>query len=90
MENLLEGLLSITWQQVVMILVGLLLIYLAIKKEYEPMLLLPMGFGALLANIPLSSAVGDGGFFNLTERGRNFNGIISYTYIYSRRGHDRF
>lgn len=67
MENLLEGLLSITWQQVVMILIGLLLIYLAIKKKYEPMLLLPMGFGAILANIPLSSAVGDGGFLTLLK-----------------------
>ena len=50
-----------------MILIGLLLIYLAIKKKYEPMLLLPMGFGAILANIPLSSAVGDGGFLTLLK-----------------------
>lgn len=42
MEFIYEGLLSITPQQVIMYLVGLLLIYLAIKKEYEPALLLPM------------------------------------------------
>jgi carboxybiotin decarboxylase len=42
----------------IMIAVGVLLIYLAIKKGYEPLLLLPMGFGAILANIPFSSAVG--------------------------------
>ena len=44
MEFLWEGLLSITWQQVVMYVVGAVLIWLAIKKEYEPTLLLPMGF----------------------------------------------
>lgn len=52
MEFIYEGLLSITPQQVIMYLVGLLLIYLAIKKEYEPALLLPMGFGAILVNLP--------------------------------------
>ena len=38
----------------VMVLVGLLLIYLAIKKKMEPALLLPMGFGAILVNLPFS------------------------------------
>ena len=52
-----EGLLSITPQQAVMYLVGALLIYLAIKKEYEPSLLLPMGFGAILVNLPLSGVI---------------------------------
>ena len=52
-----EGLLSITPQQVVMYVVGALLIYLAIKKEYEPSLLLPMGFGAILVNLPLSGVI---------------------------------
>ena len=65
MDKLLVGLQSTTWQQVVMILIGLILIYLAIKKEYEPMLLLPIGFGAILTNIPLSSAVGEGGFLTV-------------------------
>ena len=57
MEFLWEGLLSITWQQVVMYAVGILLIYLAIKKDYEPALLLPMGFGAILVNLPLSGVI---------------------------------
>lgn len=48
MEFLTEGLKMLTWQQVVMYLVGIVLIWLAIKKEYEPALLLPMGFGAIL------------------------------------------
>ncbi len=57
MEFLWEGLLSITWQQVVMYLVGGVLIWLAIKKDYEPALLLPMGFGAILVNLPLSGVL---------------------------------
>ncbi|HHV61200.1 MAG TPA: sodium ion-translocating decarboxylase subunit beta [Firmicutes bacterium] len=48
-----------------MFVVGGVLIYLAIKKDYEPMLLLPIGFGAILANIPMSSAIGNGGFLTL-------------------------
>ena len=52
MEFLLEGLLSVTWKQFVMYAVGCVLILLAIKKEYEPALLLPMGFGAILVNLP--------------------------------------
>lgn len=62
MNALFSGLLNITWQQVVMLAVGGVLIYLAIAKEYEPVLLLPIGFGAILANIPGSSAVGPHGF----------------------------
>ena len=46
------GIFSITIGQSIMILVGLLLIYLAIIKKFEPLLLLPIGFGALLTNIP--------------------------------------
>lgn len=57
MEYLLEGITSITWQQIVMYLTGGLLIWLAIKKQYEPALLLPMGFGAILINLPGSNAL---------------------------------
>jgi oxaloacetate decarboxylase beta subunit len=68
LQDLLPALTTISWQQVVMLAVGLTLIYLAIAKEYEPTLLLPMGFGTLLVNVPLSSAVGPDGaltlFFN--------------------------
>ena len=48
MEGLFVGLTAITWQQLVMIAVGAILIYLAIAKEYEPTLLLPIGFGAII------------------------------------------
>lgn len=57
MEILYENLLAFSWQQVVMILIGCLLIFLAIKKEMEPTLLLPMGFGTILVNIPFSDAL---------------------------------
>ena len=57
MEILWENLLQITWQHLVMWAIGGILIYLAIKKEMEPTLLLPIGFGAILVNIPFSGAV---------------------------------
>lgn len=75
MEFLVEGLLALTWQQVVMYCVGILLIWLAIKKEYEPSLLLPMGFGAILVNLPLS------GVLNQTlQGGIASNGIIEWLF----------
>ncbi len=49
--------LQITWQQLVMWAIGGLLIYLAIKKDMEPTLLLPVGFGAIMVNLPFSGAV---------------------------------
>lgn len=56
MEVLVENLTFLTWQQVLMWLIGGVLIYLAIVKEMEPSLLLPMGFGAILVNLPNSGA----------------------------------
>ncbi len=55
--NLFGNFTNITWQMVLMWAIGALLIYLAIKKEMEPTLLLPIGFGAILVNLPLSGAV---------------------------------
>ena len=57
MEILYENLLKFQWQNIVMILLGCLLIFLAIKKEMEPSLLLPMGLGTILVNIPGSTAL---------------------------------
>ncbi|MBP3633096.1 MAG: sodium ion-translocating decarboxylase subunit beta [Oscillospiraceae bacterium] len=57
MSFLLEGFMAVTWQQLVMYAVGIILIYLAIKKGYEPSLLLPMGFGAILVNLPFSGVL---------------------------------
>jgi oxaloacetate decarboxylase beta subunit len=62
LPELIKGLTNFTPGNAVMILVGLILVYLAVAKEYEPVLLLPIGFGCILANIPLSgmTAVSDG------------------------------
>ena len=57
MLDLFSNVMNITWQQVVMWAIGAVLIYLAIKKDMEPTLLLPMGFGAILVNLPISGAV---------------------------------
>ena len=57
MSFLLDGIMAVTWQQLVMYVVGILLIWLAVKKEYEPSLLLPLGFGAILVNLPYSGVV---------------------------------
>ena len=53
-----KGFAAFTWQNGVMLLLGLVLIYLAIWKEYEPVLLLPIGFGCVLANLGMSNEVG--------------------------------
>jgi oxaloacetate decarboxylase beta subunit len=68
MQELFIGFTSLTWQSLVMFLVGGILIWLAIKKEYEPMLLLPIGFGAILVNLPLSTVwehAGNPGFLQV-------------------------
>ncbi len=57
LTNLIAGLLAFKWQNMVMIAVGGLLIYLAIAKEYEPVLLLPIGIGCIIANLPLSAMI---------------------------------
>ena len=57
MEFLYENLLKITPSHIVMWVIGGLLIYLAIKKEMEPTLLLPLGFGTIMVNIPFSGAI---------------------------------
>ncbi|MEG1394112.1 MAG: sodium ion-translocating decarboxylase subunit beta [Clostridia bacterium] len=57
MEFLWQSIVAITWQQVMMWVIGGGLIFLAIKKKMEPALLLPMGFGAILINLPFSGAL---------------------------------
>ncbi len=53
-----KGIAQFYWGNLIMIAVGCILIYLAIKKEYEPVLLLPIGFGCILANLGMSHEVG--------------------------------
>lgn len=62
---LLDAFRALTWQNVVMLAAGGLLIYLAIKFEFEPTLLLPIGFGIMLANLPLTGVTESGGFLKV-------------------------
>lgn len=75
MDFLISGILAITWKQALMYLVGLALIYLAVKKEYEPSLLLPMGFGAILVNLPFSGVLNQ-----YMEGVGETNGIIEWLF----------
>jgi oxaloacetate decarboxylase beta subunit len=67
-SELLQGLLHITPGGVFMIAVGSGLIYLAVAKDYEPMLLLPIGAGCILANLPLSPMVEKGGMLEILRQ----------------------
>lgn len=75
MEFLIEGIMALTWKQVVMYAVGIALIWLAIKKEYEPSLLLPMGFGAILVNLPASGVLDQ-----VLQGGIESHGIIAWLF----------
>lgn len=75
MDFLFSGLLAITWKQAVMYVVGVLLIWLAVKKEYEPSLLLPMGFGAILVNLPSTGVLNQ-----VIEGVGETNGIIEWLF----------
>ena len=61
-QGLLLGVVNLGPGQVIMLLIGALLLYLGISKGYEPLLLLPIGFGAILVNIPLADMMGKEGF----------------------------
>ncbi|MBE5930807.1 MAG: sodium ion-translocating decarboxylase subunit beta [Lachnospiraceae bacterium] len=74
MDFLIEGIMSVTWQQCVMYVIGALLIWLGIKKEYEPSLLVPMGFGAILVNFPFTSVL------DQTIEGVEAAGIIEWLF----------
>ena len=75
MSFLLDGVMAVTWQQIVMYVVGIVLIWLAVKKEYEPSLLLPMGFGAILVNLPASGVLDQ-----VLQGGIESHGIISWLF----------
>jgi oxaloacetate decarboxylase beta subunit len=67
------GFAALTWGQAAMILVGGFLIYMGIAKGYEPLLLLPIGFGAVLANLPLTGLTEPDGLLNFFYR----HGVLS-------------
>ena len=66
LSGLLGGLLDITWQQLAMVAIALVLMYLGIFKDYEPTLLIPIGFGCILGNLPVAAnMVGEEGLFGV-------------------------
>lgn len=67
-SNIFSNFLQLSWQELLMIAVGLVLIYLAIVKEYEPVLLLPIGFGCLLANLGMAASPDGEGFLSVLYR----------------------
>jgi oxaloacetate decarboxylase beta subunit len=67
LKSLGQGFTNLTWEAVVMILIGCVLLYLGIGRKIEPLLLIPIGFGVVLGNLPLAnlSAHDEGGILNL-------------------------
>jgi oxaloacetate decarboxylase beta subunit len=63
--NLFQAPMLLTWKMLVMMVIGSGLVFLAIAKDYEPLLLLPIGFGAILANLPLSGIAGENGLLGI-------------------------
>ena len=64
-DQLLAGITGITWQSIVMIAIAGGLLYLAIARDYEPLLLVPIASGAILANLPLSPVIGEDGLLTI-------------------------
>ena len=87
--DLFGNVLSFTWQQGVMIAIGAILVFLAIAKEMEPTLLLPMGFGAILVNLPgvEAKAISVLAEFGLTHE---FGELFPPAAVHRHRRDDRF
>ncbi|MCL4562823.1 MAG: sodium ion-translocating decarboxylase subunit beta [Chloroflexi bacterium] len=65
LQLLLQGPLHFDWRMAIMMVIGGVLIYLAIAKDFEPVLLLPIGFGAILTNLPLTGITDAGGLLGI-------------------------
>lgn len=74
-----SGFAALTWKSIVMIIASFVLIYLAIVKEYEPLLLLPIAFGMLLANLPLAGLMAE-------PSGTDAGGLLYYLYQGVKKG----
>src|SRR3989304_2247844 len=59
------GFVHMHWSNPIMIVIGGVLLYLAVVKQFEPLLLLPIGFGCILVNIPLAGLMGPDGFLRI-------------------------
>ncbi len=68
-----SGFAALSWQHLLMIVIACVLIYLAIVKKFEPLLLLPIAFGVLLANLPMANLMGE-------PTGKEAGGLLYYLY----------
>ncbi len=75
-----SGFAAMNWQSIVMLIASCVLIYLAIGKKFEPLLLLPIAFGMLLANLPLS------GLMNEPASANEAGGLLYYLYLGVKKG----
>ncbi|SDI23132.1 glutaconyl-CoA decarboxylase beta subunit [Halanaerobium congolense] len=77
------GLTALTFQQVIMIAISMVLMYLAVVKKYEPLLLLPIAFGMMLTNLPLTGIMAEP-VYELSEKGlpilKEVGGLFYYLY----------
>jgi oxaloacetate decarboxylase beta subunit len=76
-----SGFAAMTWQQLVMLLVSAVLLYLAIVKKFEPLLLLPIAFGMLLTNLPLADLTAEPSAAN-----NEVGGLLYYLYLGVKKG----
>ncbi len=75
-----SGFIALSWQHIAMIVVACVLVYLAIVKKFEPLLLLPIAFGVLLANLPLS------GLMDAPPSSHEAGGLLYYLYLGVKKG----
>lgn len=75
-----SGFAALTWQSLVMIVIACVLIYLAVGKKFEPLLLLPIAFGVLLANLPLT------GLMDAPASSSQAGGLLYYLYLGVKKG----
>jgi sodium ion-translocating decarboxylase beta subunit len=75
-----SGFVSMTWKSIVMIVLACILLYLAIVKKFEPLLLLPIAFGMLLANLPLA------GLMSEPSSASGAGGLLYYLYMGVKKG----
>lgn len=75
-----SGFVALTWQSIVMMIVACILMYLAIAKKFEPLLLLPIAFGVLLANLPLTGLMAE------PASAKEAGGLLYYLYLGVKKG----
>ncbi|NLU51540.1 MAG: sodium ion-translocating decarboxylase subunit beta [Clostridiaceae bacterium] len=74
-----SGFTALTWESIVMLIIGFTLVYLAIVKKFEPLLLLPIAFGVILANLPLANLMAE-------PVGSEPGGLLYYLYLGVKKG----